>query len=749
MCWLLLLLTQIPGDRAAVTPDSQTVDIVYYGAQRVLFLARAEQVILLDSAWIRYRDMSVNADSIAYDIRRHTLHAHLRQPAQPDDSVVFRTASERVTGTELHYNIDTRRGMMRNARSKVENGWITAREVWLVRERVLNALSAHYTTCDLPHPHYTFFGPRVKLLMDDVAITEPVLLRIGPVPVLAAPFWLVPVASRRKSGLMPFKVGNARDQGYYAKGISYYWVLNDYADITFFADIMTRKGIQFRTEAVYIVSPFSRGSIQGSYIREFWNPVNPGLRRYSFNLASASKLTPRTDIDIQAELISDTAYAPDYAEDRLDWLKQEVYSYGAVTHRLRQFGRLNLRAERHTYYLRHYDYLLLPYAALSFNTRTLPFGWNITPATTFSRRLEKADSSGIDTLTATRLTPAISFNLTSPQYPFGTIEIFDRLNLSHYRRTYHTTAPTLSRTLNHEISLATTQKLFGIFNTAEAISYSQTDNLTDTLPLEPRLNLALNSGFSLFRVFSTTTLGLAGILHTVSPNLQFNYSPAIKPGGIIGRPDLRHPALATIYLNIGNSFQAKRALTRTKFDLGTVNFNTGYDLLNHRLNPLTAILSTRPLLLLPGSDSGPVRNRFDLYLDGRLSFLPESLRPGDDYQLLTTFSYTRTRTDTVHHRENGLELRVNHILGKNLNMLTGSVSISYAGWRLSLNSLGYNFTRRQLTDYSVNLWRDLHCWEAIVTLSGLGREWRYDFEVRIKKLPDIRFGKSTFRTFLP
>ena len=749
MLWLLLLLAPSPADTANVPPDSQNVDIVYYGARRVRFLAQQERVILLDSAWVKYRDMSVYADSVVYDIRKHTLSAHIHQLPATNDSVIFKTASERVTGTELHYNVDTRRGMMRNARAQVENGWITAREVWLVRERVLNAVSACYTTCDLPHPHYTFYGPRVKLLMDDVAIAEPVILRIGPIPVLAAPFWLVPVASRRKSGLMPFKVGNALDQGYYAKGISYYWVLNDYADITFLADIMTRKGIQFRTEAVYIVNPFSRGSIQGSYIREFWNPVNPGQRRYSFNFANASKLTPLTDLDIQAELISDTAYAPDYAEDRLDWLKQEVYSYGALTQRLRRLGRINLRFERHTYYMRHYDYLLLPSITIGFNTRPLPFGWNITPTATFSRRLEKADSNGIDTLTATRLAPAASFNLTSPQYPFGTIDITDRLNFTDYRRHYRDTARAPTQNINHEFSFGTSQKILGIFNTAEALTYSQTDNINDTLPTTPKLTFSLNSGFPLYRVFSTRAFNLTGILHTITPNIQFNYSPKIAPAAIWGKPDLLHPELASIYINIANSFQAKQALTRNKIDLGTVNFNSSYDLLNNRLNPIYASLSTRPLLLFPGSDSGLRRNRFDLYLDGNLSIKPESLRLGEDYQLLTTFSYNHTRTDTLHKTESGIELRANHTLGKNLNMLTGSVSFSYAGWRLSLNSIGYNFAQRQLTDYSINLWRDLHCWEAIATLSGLGKKWRYDFEVRIKKLPDIKFGKSTFRTFLP
>ncbi len=738
--FVMLFFTQVNNDTLPHS-DSVVQDIIYYGGKLVIFIASEERVVLLDSAWVRYRDMSVYSDSIDYSIKTHILSAH--------QVVSFKTSIEAVEGTELYYNVDTRKGMMRNARTNVENGSLTAREVWLVKEKVLNARYADYTTCDLPNPHYTFFGPRVKLFMDDIVITQPVLLKIHRLPVLAAPFWLVPVASRRKSGLMPFKVGTASDQGYYAKNISYYWVINDYADATFIADIMTKRGIQFRTEAVYIVEPLSRGSIQGSYIRETWDPQSANRLRYSLNIASASKPSPLTNLDIQAELISDTAYAPDYAEDRLDWLKQEVYSYAALSHRFKKACRATIRAENHTYYMRHYQYLLLPYASLNFGTRALPGGWNILPAATFSRRIEKADSAGIDTLLKTRVAPTASFSITSPDFPFGRLDINDRLNLSYSHTRHQNEGNDQSSNIIHEFSLNTSQKVFGVFNTGEGLTFSQSDNLNDTLPVEPRYTIATNTGFNLYRVFGTRAFKLDGILHTVYTNIQFSYEPEITPSGFFGQPALLHPSVALLYFNLNNGFQAKTTQTKEKFDIGTANLSSRYDLVTHRLSPIYAVLSTRPLIFLPQVESGAVRNRYDLWLDANLSFQLESLRLGDDYSTLTSFSWSHIRSDTMRHYERGLEFRVNHTWGKNQNMLTGSISFSYAGWRFGLNSVGYNFATKQLTDYSLNLWRDLHCWEAIATLSGLGKQWRYDFEVRIKKLPDVKFGKSTFRTFLP
>ena len=42
---------------------------------------------------------------------------------------------------------------------------------------MLDARRACFTTCDRDPPHYVFYGPRVKLFMDDVAIAEPMVIK--------------------------------------------------------------------------------------------------------------------------------------------------------------------------------------------------------------------------------------------------------------------------------------------------------------------------------------------------------------------------------------------------------------------------------------------------------------------------------------------------------------------------------------------------------------------------------------------
>ncbi len=742
MLWLTLLLLRPIPDTLLPPVDSISTDIVYYGGYRVIFLAQENRVILLDSAWVRYHDMTVYSDSIDYNIKTNTLSAY--------NSAKFTTPTEEVIGNELHYNVNSRRGMMRKARTKVENGFLSATEIWLVKERVINARSAEFTTCDHHPPHYIFFGPRVKLLMDDMAITQPVVLRIGKVPILAAPFWLVPVASKRKSGLMPFKVGNSKDQGYYAKGISYYWVINDYADATFLADIMTRKGIQIRSEGVWIVEPIVRGSVQGAYIKEIWDSSNLGRPRYNFNIASSGYMPPTTNFDIQMELISDTAYAPDYAEDRLDWLKQEIFSYAALRQRFHRIGRLTLRGERKIYYMRHYQYSNLPALSFNFTPQNLPGNWILSPNISFARRVEQWDSAGIDTIHSRRITPGLSLNLTSPDYPWGRLDITDQLNLAEIRRHYRGNQNTVLAG-SHLITVSTSQKVLGIFNTSEGLNINHVVKTDTLLNIEPSYSIYLTTSLSLFRVFGLPNSYIHGILHTLTPILQLNYQPQVVPDGLFGKLNLK-PKQALVFLGINNSLQAKIGKTKRKVDLGTVNLLTSLEAIKLQPTPINITINLKPLTLIPENDSAPTRNAFNLWIEGSLSFHPESLKFREDYYFLTSFSWNSKRTpeDTaaIQH-EMGWEVRLNHSFGKKQHMLTGAVSFSFGGWRLGINSLGYNFIQRQLTDYAINLWRDLHCWEATFNISGLGKTWRYDFEARIKKLPDVRFGKSTFRTFLP
>lgn len=737
MLVLVLLLAQPPYPADTVSSSADSVaDIIFYGGKRAVFLAKTEEVVLLDSAWVRYRDMSVYSDSIHYDISKRLLTAH--------GTVRFSTASQEIHGTGLAYNVDTRRGFMRFAITAVENGFFAAEEAWLVKERVLNARRATYTTCELRHPHYAFYGPQVKLLMDDIAVTQPVVLTVGRVPVLAAPFWLVPVASKRKSGLMPFKVGSATDQGYYAKNISYYWVINDYADATFYLDLMTRKGLQFRSEAVYIVNPLARGSVQGSYIRE-WDTRRI---RYGFNAAHSSRFFFDSRLDMQADFISDSSYAPDYGEEPLTWLKQDLYSYASISRQFRGLGRASARLESRQDLIRHVREISLPAASLTFSPLRLAGAWDIVPSLSFNRRLRSADSAGVDTLRAERRSGSATIGANGPEWRLGQLRLSDAISFGQERRWYRATPLSPATALSNSFSLGAGQKLFGFLNASEDLTLVHSDILSDTVTAGPRYTASVSGSFSLFRVFDIHRLNIHSLLHTLTPGCNLSYEPKVNAGGIFGRPEPLNPDAATLGFSLGNGFQIKLGQAKSKVDIGRADLSSSYDLRNRRFSPLNLSASLRPPLTVGRSDTGRLRSQFELYITGHGAVNLNTLRPDSFFNITTTARWELSLADTLGNRR-GIALNLDHTLGRRDNMMRLNTTISLPGWRITLNSLGYNFVTSQLTDYGAAIIKDLHCWELLVNLTKVRQSFRYEFEFRIKKLPDVKFGTSTLRPFLP
>jgi len=745
---LALLLLAQPADttrlpeRGQAAADSSHRDIIYYGGKRVIFLAKTEEVVLLDSAWVRYQDMSVFSDSIHYDVKKHVLTAH--------KDVLFNAGSENITGALLEYDVDSRKGMMRTAYTAVENGYFRADEVWLVRERVMNARRASYTTCDREHPHYVFYGPRVKLFMDDVAIAEPMVFKLFNVPILAAPFWMVPVASKRKSGLMPFKVGNSSTEGLYSKNLAYYWVINDYSDMTFYADVMTKRGLQGRAEGVYIVDPYARGNINASYISE-WDTRR---QRYSVDATHRSdRFLFGSELDGKLNLMSDATYIPDYSEDQLEWLKPDIFSYGQIARSLRHVGSVTLLAQQKTDFANHTRWADLPSVRLSLSQRPLFAGWGLSPSASFLHHTQDyLDSTNtLDTARLRNLQGNASFGISSPSYSIGTLgdaTISEGLGFSEGRSYYNDSLNQQPRTISSGLAVNLDQRFLGTFGLTEGIGLTQSDNLRDTLPVSVRYSGNVSSRVTLYRVYSVTAFGMRGLLHSMSPTAALTYAPKVGLGPLFGRPHLLDPEQALVSLGLGNTFQAKVDTLRTKRDLGSVNFTSAYNLLDTNPNPLKRLSPLRGTALLQPLQS----SNLNLSIDASAGFDFDSLDLSKDYSIATTFNWNRIGMDST-REERGFQFGLNHTYGRSgataIHMITGTAAVAIPGWKLSLTDFGYNFAQKQVTNYGLLLTKDLHCWEAFAKLQKLGTRWSYDFEVRIKKLPDLKVGKGTFGSILP
>jgi hypothetical protein len=78
----------------------------------------------------------------------------------------------------------------------------------------------------------------------------------------------------------------------------------------------------------------------------------------------------------------------------------------------------------------------------------------------------------------------------------------------------------------------------------------------------------------------------------------------------------------------------------------------------------------------------------------------------------------------------------------------GKYQISFSGkinpthnWSAAY-SARYDYQLKKFVDYSITLTRNLHCWEGIFSFSQFQDDWRYDFKVRIKEIPEVAIGRG-------
>ncbi len=759
--------TDSAATRKAFTPSTpapaESVDVIYYGGKRVIYNADEAKVYLMDSAWVRYQDMKLNSDSIIYDIDRHRLNSYHRS--------VFRTAQDSVVGTELHYDVDVRKGYMTLAATQVGQGFFDGSDLWLVKQKTLDVVNGAYTTCDLPHPHYRFWGREVRVYLEDMVVAEPLVLEIRApwnnrsyIPIVAAPFWFFPISQRRKSGFLPFKVGYDNTEGFYGKNIAWYWAINDYSDATFAADVMSKKGVMPSFEGVYAVGPFASGRVTGTYISE----ADTKSRRYTLNAQHSSMFLLGTKLDATADFESDASFVTDYSENQVQWLKKELDSYASLGRSFKSIGSMNLTARRHTDLQNHRTDINFPSFGASFVGIPLFKNWNLTSSVNAANsQTNYADSLNADTLSFISRSVSPSFSLALPQGLGFSIPLSG--NYSDSRSIRHRPGITLadstfnqSRTASAGTGLSLSHNLFGFLNLSEGFSYSQNVQFGESTLTRAGYGLNAASSFALNRIFALELAGLHGLLHKVTPSVSYNFTPQTRARGFFSAPRFDTvPVASLLGLNLGNDFQVKVGPDEQKVDLGNLGLSSSYNFTTRRLSPIGANLdlSVTDIILRRGAkdtltdstskgilQAGRQQDA-SLIISTGTTFDPQS-RKFSGYSVNTRFTYDLAFNDTAGNAGPKYRIGLSHFLSKEQDMLNLDLHAAPPGWSLGVTG-GWNIKDHRVTDYTIDLVKDLHCWEAVFDVSRLGDRWTYDFKIRIKAIPDVAIGKGLFGSLLP
>jgi lipopolysaccharide assembly outer membrane protein LptD (OstA) len=691
--------------------EAEEFEETSYSAKKIEYIIEDSLILLCDSARATYKNLTVTAETIEYHVSTKVVKAY-GNPFLVDNE-------DTISGDVMVYNIETKQGMVTVGSTKIEKGFFTGDTIYKVGEKTLNVKDGEFTTCETDPAHYSFYAKRMKVYSDDMVICEPVILKIQNIPLFFVPFWFFPIKKGRHSGFLFPKVGKGSEEGRYLRNLSFFWATNDYSDITFTFDIFEKKGIRTFLDSRYLVTPFLSGNISGSYI----NDTYLKSKRWSFLMNHKQTVADRTMLTAHADFLSDEDYNVDYDEEEIVQLNKEIESYISVA-RSWSGASVNLLVNER---------------------RDLA-------KKTISRKLPRVNFS----LSSRRIIP-VPKDASAKWYNQAYVSYASSfINKSFINQEVDTSVRHYGMANN--VKLQAPQKILSYFSISPSVqawaNVYDYDAYGNRYPVRTMYSTSVALSTAIYGISKGGVWKFEKLRHVIKPSVSYNYTPeeedpakyyALEGMGVTG-------ARKNISFSLANLFQTKmqwRGKER-KMNLLNITTSTSYDFKKDE-NPLSNIGNT--------IEFEPISN---FSMRANLSHDPYTW----ELKNFTVNTSLRLRGSMAVEREDMIEpgsgepekawsvnITHNYVkgIGENIDsqQLFGGIQTWITkNWQIGYDTR-YDFTKKELINQRLSIYRDLHCWEAQFSWNSYGGRWKYDFTIKIKKIPEIKVTKGVFGIFIP
>ena len=659
---------------------------IYFRGGYLEYFPREGLIVLYDSAYIKTSEgVELYADTVRYWKDLNIIEAR--------GKFLLKDGESQTTGEYLRYNISTGTGIAKKSRTFIEKGWVEGNVVYKTSENSVYVEDGSFTTCELDRPHYRFVSHHMRVLRKDLAVVRPLIFYIMDLPIIALPFWFLPVGKERSSGFLPPSLGFSTQDGRYIRNLSFYLVINNFQDITFSADIIERRGVRFSSDYVYHVYKAVKGNVNLSYAYDLVG--DKGYRRRWSLKGGHEQNIFGFDVSARGDFISDAYYAQDYAEVKDNWVQSELVSFLTARRRL-NFGLLGINFYNRFDPLRNRTERKLPEASLSFLPMNF-YGFSLSSFFNFLN-MESVDSSGKK-----------GYKILNSSHNLSTSYNFTFLSLSP--SAYLNTATTDSTKL---------AKIWGL-----------------NFPVSTTLY-----GVSIFGIGP-----IRRFRHILKPSVSFFYQAKGDSVIIGGNRSTMGSEGKGLNISLDNTYEYK-IQRDTLVKIGTFlqwGASTNYIFDSSKISPIRLNSNLTPINRVSASiisNYNYYSKRFfgtQLILSFGSFNLNEILgiKPSTDTLIQPWsfgFTYTYSFGDSISKSQSLLRFSISGNPTKN--------------WSISYN-FTYDFVNGKFLDQSLNLRRDLHCWVLEGRWSWFGGISVYDARIYVKAIPEIAIRRGFLDILLP
>lgn len=189
------------------------------------------------------------------------------QQVTAEGHVILTSEKAHVEGDRIVFNYNQNTGFIYNG--FVQSGQVVfeGETVEKVGEDHYIATNAEYTACETCPPGWSFSGRKIDAEIGGYARIQRPIFRIGGVPILILPGLIVPLKSRRQSGVLVPTGGYSGKGGIDVSGI-YFWAIDPSQDLTLTARWYKFRGYKALSDYRYVVSKESFGRLQSAWMED-------------------------------------------------------------------------------------------------------------------------------------------------------------------------------------------------------------------------------------------------------------------------------------------------------------------------------------------------------------------------------------------------------------------------------------------------------------------------------------------------
>ncbi|MFL5763481.1 MAG: putative LPS assembly protein LptD [Bacteroidia bacterium] len=781
--------------------------VTYSATDSMIIDQSNQKAYLYNNAHVIYDGLDLKAGYIEIDFKNNMVCANGipdsagRLTQKPE----FAQGEEKFTAEKMCYNIKTKKGKIVDVITQQGEGYIHGRDIKKDTNNVYYVGHGKYTTCDLEHPHFYIGAKKIKVIPDDKIITGPAVLYIADIPTpLAIPFGYFPNKKGRASGILIPTYGESTNLGFFLKDGGFYFGMNEYVDLALRGDVYSNGSYGAKAASSYKKRYKYNGGLNISYSRliegdrELPNSTfrNDFFVRWTHNQDPKSRPNSRFSANVNAGTSSYNKYNGSVTGDYLANTFQSNIAYSKNFPGTPFNFSANARHSQNTI-TKKVD-VSLPELALNMN-RIYPFkGKNGTGTKWYDKIGISATANARNDISAYDTT--LFTNRTLGQMKNG-VRFTMPISTSFNVLKYFTFTPTINTASN--IYFQTIQKRYDpnvntiftdtITGARMANDFSLNGGLSTRLygdyhfiktkrlkqirhVMTPTINASYRPDFSESQY---------GYYHKVQKDAAGNEEQySIFQDGIYGTPASGRSGL--IGFNLNNSLEAKMRqhtdsgnvdrkvsilesfnigasynLAATSFNWSTINFNGRTKLFKALDINASAILDPYQI-----DSAGQRIDRFETE-NGRLGRLTNSnvslstnlrSKQGNSNKPKTSARATPDEIDYINaHPDAYVDFTVPWNLNVYYNVIyskpgiteqvtqsltfNGDVSLTEK-WKISLSS-GYDFTRKEMTLTSVNVYRDLHCWEMRFNWVPFGFRQSFSIDINVKSsvLKDLKLSR--------